>query len=114
MDLQELNRVIKVRKRHFLRHLYIKCIILPRQAQDKHRENSKKNGVFSQALRKSTGDSDLPYMTSEQFAEVDADGSGAASETTEDEQEGKKAAHVLARNAKWRAELTATSLRTVG
>jgi hypothetical protein len=75
----------------------MKCIILPRQAQDKHRENSKKNGVFSQALRKSTGDSDLPYMTSEQFAEVDADGSGAASERTEDEQEGKKAAHVLAR-----------------
>eukprot|EP01046_Picozoa_sp_COSAG06_P053030 COSAG06_NODE_9069_length_1995_cov_2.153481_2_plen_114_part_00 len=29
------------------------------------------------ALRKSTGDSDLPYMTPEQFAEVDADGSGA-------------------------------------
>ena len=36
----------QVRKRHFLRHLYIKCIISPRQAQDKHRENSKKNGVF--------------------------------------------------------------------
>ena len=34
-----------VRKRHFLRHLYIKCIILPRQARDKHRENSKKSGV---------------------------------------------------------------------
>jgi hypothetical protein len=31
-----------VRKRHFLRHLYIKCIILPRQARDEHRENSKK------------------------------------------------------------------------
>jgi hypothetical protein len=30
------------RKRHFLRHLYIKIIILPRQARDKHRENSKK------------------------------------------------------------------------
>jgi gluconate kinase len=29
-------------KRHFLRHLYIKCIILPRQARDDHRENSKK------------------------------------------------------------------------
>jgi hypothetical protein len=25
-----------------LSHLYIKCIILPRQARDKHRENSKK------------------------------------------------------------------------
>ena len=31
-----------VRKRHFLRRLYIKCIILPRQARDNHRENSKK------------------------------------------------------------------------
>eukprot|EP01046_Picozoa_sp_COSAG06_P034079 COSAG06_NODE_3534_length_5216_cov_183.913655_6_plen_233_part_00 len=32
----------QVRKRHFLGHLYIKCIILPRQARDEHRENSKK------------------------------------------------------------------------
>jgi hypothetical protein len=31
-----------VRKRPFLRHLYIKCIILPRQARDKHRENLQK------------------------------------------------------------------------
>jgi hypothetical protein len=31
-----------VRKRHFLSHLYIKSIILPRQARDEHRENSKK------------------------------------------------------------------------
>ena len=29
----------------FLRHLYEKCIILPKQARDKHRENSKKSGV---------------------------------------------------------------------
>jgi hypothetical protein len=34
-----------VKKRHFLRHLCIKCIISPRQARDKHRENSKKSGV---------------------------------------------------------------------
>jgi hypothetical protein len=32
----------QVRKRHFLSHLYIKVIFLPRQARDKHRENSKK------------------------------------------------------------------------
>jgi hypothetical protein len=32
----------QARKRHFLSHLYTKCIILPRQARDKHRENSKK------------------------------------------------------------------------
>ena len=29
-------------KRHFLRHLYIKSIILPRQARDKHRERALK------------------------------------------------------------------------
>jgi len=34
-----------VGNRHFLRHLYIKMIILPRQARDKHRENSKQSGV---------------------------------------------------------------------
>ena len=34
-----LLKLPKVGKRHFLRHLYIKCIILPRQARDKHREH---------------------------------------------------------------------------
>ena len=33
---------LQVRKRHFLSHLYIKSNILPRQARDEHRENSKK------------------------------------------------------------------------
>jgi hypothetical protein len=33
-------------KNGILRHLYLKTIILPRQAQDKHRENSKKDAVF--------------------------------------------------------------------
>ena len=37
----------KVRKRHFLRHLYIKCIVLPRQARDKHRESTQKRMAFS-------------------------------------------------------------------
>ena len=31
-----------VRKRVFLRHLYIKMITLPRQARDKHRESTQK------------------------------------------------------------------------
>jgi hypothetical protein len=35
-----------LRKTAFLSHLYIKTIILPRQARDKHRENTKKNAVF--------------------------------------------------------------------
>ena len=40
----EMMRSVQVSKldAHFLRHLYIKTIILPRQARDKHRENSKK------------------------------------------------------------------------
>ena len=33
----------RVRKRVFLSHFYIKTIILPRQARDKHRESSKKD-----------------------------------------------------------------------
>eukprot|EP01046_Picozoa_sp_COSAG06_P057580 COSAG06_NODE_11271_length_1534_cov_49.620209_1_plen_231_part_00 len=39
-----------LRKTAFLSHLYIKTIILPRQARDKHRENSKKDAVFRTAL----------------------------------------------------------------
>ena len=43
-------RGIKQRRRRsetpFLYHLYIKTIILPRQARDKHKEKSKKDGVF--------------------------------------------------------------------
>ena len=46
----QLIRKPEVRKRHFLRHLYLKCIILPRQARDKHRENSKR-GRFLAAAR---------------------------------------------------------------
>jgi hypothetical protein len=34
-------------KRHFFSNLYIKTIVLPRQAQDKHRENSKKMPFFA-------------------------------------------------------------------
>ena len=33
-------------KRHFLCHSYIKCIILPRQARDKHRESTQKRVAF--------------------------------------------------------------------
>jgi hypothetical protein len=36
-----------VSKRLFLRHLYIKTNIVPRQARDKHRENSKKRDRLS-------------------------------------------------------------------
>jgi hypothetical protein len=35
-----------VRKTYFLRHLYIKTIILPRQARDKHRESTQKIVTF--------------------------------------------------------------------
>ena len=33
-----------------LRHFYAKCIILPRQARDKHRDNSKKEWRFPLGL----------------------------------------------------------------
>ena len=42
----------------FLSHLYIKMMILPRQARDKHRENSKKEAVLSQ-LDAMTSEGDL-------------------------------------------------------
>jgi hypothetical protein len=46
----DFESVVAVKKRHFLRHLYIKVIILPRQARDKHRESTqKKSGVSSGA-----------------------------------------------------------------
>ena len=35
-----------VKKRHFLRHFILKCIILPRQARDKHRESTQKRVAF--------------------------------------------------------------------
>jgi hypothetical protein len=52
---QEITKaydLMAVGKRHFIRHFYIKCIILPRQARDKHRENSKKEWRF---LRRTCG-----------------------------------------------------------
>ena len=41
-------------KRHFLSHLYIKCIILPRQARDKHRESTQKRAVFCREFASGT------------------------------------------------------------
>jgi hypothetical protein len=50
VSIEWIARVVgesKARKRqHFLRHLYIKCIILPRQARDKHRESTQKKCRF--------------------------------------------------------------------
>jgi hypothetical protein len=44
---QVTRRFARREKRHFLRHLYIKTNILPRQARDKHRKrDEKKRGVF--------------------------------------------------------------------
>ena len=36
-----------VRKMVFFSHIYIKMLILPRQARDKHRENSKNDAFFA-------------------------------------------------------------------
>jgi hypothetical protein len=55
------NPTGKKEKRHFFwRHLeYIKCMFLPRQARDKHRENSKKSGVFRRSIPVSGDDAGL-------------------------------------------------------
>ena len=45
-----------VKKRHFLRHLCIKCTILPRQARDKHRESTQKRWRFLRACEKQRSD----------------------------------------------------------
>jgi hypothetical protein len=45
-----LMRLSLCEKTAFLSHLYMKTNILPRQARDKHRENSKKTAVFSGAI----------------------------------------------------------------
>jgi hypothetical protein len=58
-----------IRKRHFLSHLYIKCIILPRQARDKHRENSKKSAVFPQVLEPCEGQPDVDFTPTESVAQ---------------------------------------------
>ena len=42
----------QVRKRVFLRHFILSMIILPRQARDKHRENSKKDAFSAEGLEK--------------------------------------------------------------
>jgi hypothetical protein len=51
------TRRLRCEKRLFLRHLYIKCIILPRQARDKHREKLRKE------WRLSSGDTYESYDT---------------------------------------------------
>ena len=49
-------------KTAFWGHLYIKCIILPRQARDKHRENSKKSTGFLQHPYNGTRDEYLVLL----------------------------------------------------
>ena len=49
------DAVWQVRKTALLSHLYIKCIILPRQARDKHRENSKKGRFLQRFARLTVG-----------------------------------------------------------
>ena len=48
--LADVTMIIFGKKTHLLRHFTLKRIILPRQARDKHRENSKKRCVFLTAF----------------------------------------------------------------
>ena len=56
----ECKGCYRCEQRHFLRHLYIKCIFLPRQARDKHGENSKQSGVFLRSWRPTGNASSAP------------------------------------------------------
>ena len=49
-------------------HLYIKVIILPRQARDKHSENSKK-AVLSKAIEDDDGTLHMPVMKSPEYVD---------------------------------------------
>ena len=64
-----LHGTPQVRKCHFLRQFYIKCIILPRQARDKHKENSKKcrflAAVGGRRLRHYCSDRGRPHRTAD-------------------------------------------------
>ena len=57
------TQIPRCKKRHVWRHLYIKCIILPRQARDNHGESStqKRDGAF--LLYRSKGASERSSMT---------------------------------------------------
>eukprot|EP01046_Picozoa_sp_COSAG06_P013622 COSAG06_NODE_828_length_12054_cov_67.028440_10_plen_383_part_00 len=57
----------QARKRHFLSTFYIKMIILPRQARDKHKKNSKKSGrpVFLQVLASFCTDANFMQIADE-------------------------------------------------
>jgi hypothetical protein len=50
----------KVRKTPFLSNFYIKTIILPRQAWDKHRKNSKTDAVFRTSSEKVPFHAEVP------------------------------------------------------
>ena len=47
LGLTDSNLFGMGQKTPFLRHLYIKYMILPRQARDKHRESTQKRMAFS-------------------------------------------------------------------
>jgi hypothetical protein len=54
---------------HFLRHLYIKMIILPRQTRDKHREHSTKD-AFLQVQKATGGGAKTSTSTSGVYANI--------------------------------------------
>ena len=52
-DMMSYSNSLQVRKRVLLRHLiYIKTIILPRQARNKHRESTQKRTRYTYQVRK--------------------------------------------------------------
>eukprot|EP01046_Picozoa_sp_COSAG06_P023039 COSAG06_NODE_1814_length_8303_cov_3.907972_3_plen_202_part_00 len=73
-----------VQKRVFFSHLYIKTIILPRPARDKHKENSKKRLVSADATPENSclylipKSCDPSYIEGDEMEDADADPMAAA------------------------------------
>jgi len=55
IDCEQHGALARCEKRHFVRHLYINMHHLPRQARDKHRENSKKEWRFFAGMNFAAG-----------------------------------------------------------
>jgi hypothetical protein len=74
-------------KRLLLSVFVLKTIVLPRQARDKHRESSNKEGVFRRAAMAKALPPDLLLFSSVLGAELNREAGAAATEGAEEEEE---------------------------
>jgi hypothetical protein len=79
----------QARKRHFLSTFYIKMIFLPRQARDKHRENSKKCRFLAGKPRNRRGPAGVPQCAQARCRQpVEVQGRGHGRVKVSDQAEG--------------------------